>query len=224
MFQICPLLPASLAQKYIRIKRIKLNGGRAERDTRLQAGDVLQLYINDEFFDKPREDNAFLTVAAPKLNIVYEDDKAYFAGLVHDVCKEVPPDELRQQAIDSNLFMTKAELETKALWHAVAGAGFVRDKMNISDNDIINAVRFHTIARAGMSRLEEIVYIGDLISADRNYKDVKRLRKLAYQDIDKTMFEALVFAIESVLEKKGMIPDYTMNAYNQYVYINNKHN
>ena len=69
-----PLLPASLAQKYIRIKRIKLNGARAERDTRLQAGDLLQLYINDEFFDKPREDNAFLTVATPKLNIVYEDD------------------------------------------------------------------------------------------------------------------------------------------------------
>ena len=69
-----PLLPASLAQKYIRIKRIKRNGARAERDTRLNAGDVLQLYINDEFFDQPREDNAYLTVASPKLNIVYEDE------------------------------------------------------------------------------------------------------------------------------------------------------
>ena len=69
-----PLLPASLAQKYIRIKRIKRNGQRAERDTRLDAGAVLQLYINDEFFDKPREDNAYLTVATPKLNIVYEDE------------------------------------------------------------------------------------------------------------------------------------------------------
>jgi len=69
-----PLLPASLAQKYIRIKRIKRNNARAERDTRLQTGDVLQLYINDEFFDKPREDNAYLTVATPKLNIVYEDE------------------------------------------------------------------------------------------------------------------------------------------------------
>ncbi len=69
-----PLLPASLAQKYIRIKRIKCNGGRTQRDARLSAGDVLQLYINDEFFDKPREDNAYLTVAVPKLTIVYEDD------------------------------------------------------------------------------------------------------------------------------------------------------
>ncbi|MBR4109321.1 MAG: RluA family pseudouridine synthase [Oscillospiraceae bacterium] len=74
-----PLLPASLAQKYIRIKRIKLNGSRAERDTRLQAGDVLQLYINDEFFEAPREDNAYLTVATPKLNIVYEDDNILLA-------------------------------------------------------------------------------------------------------------------------------------------------
>ncbi len=70
-----PLLPASLAQKYIRLKRIKLDGARVQRDTRLQEGNVLQLYINDEFFDAPREDNAFLTVASPKLNIVYEDDQ-----------------------------------------------------------------------------------------------------------------------------------------------------
>ncbi len=70
-----PLLPASLAQKYIRLKRIKLGGARVQRDTRLQEGDVLQLYINDEFFDAPREDNAYLTVASPKLNIVYEDDQ-----------------------------------------------------------------------------------------------------------------------------------------------------
>lgn len=69
-----PLLPASLAQKYIRLKRIKLGGKRAARDTRLCEGDVLQLYINDEFFDTPSQDNAYLTVATPKLNLVYEDE------------------------------------------------------------------------------------------------------------------------------------------------------
>ena len=69
-----PLLPASLAQKYLRIKRIKRNGARVRQDERLQDGDVLQLYISDEFFDTPRAENAYLTVAAPKLNIVYEDE------------------------------------------------------------------------------------------------------------------------------------------------------
>ena len=65
-----PLLPESLLQKYIRLKRVKLNGKGAKRDTRLAAGDTVQLYINDEFFEQPREENAYLKVGAPKLNIV----------------------------------------------------------------------------------------------------------------------------------------------------------
>ena len=69
-----PLLPAPLAQKYIRLKRVKVNGKSSQRDVRLQVGDLLQLYINDEFFDQPREDNAFLAVFKPKLDIVYEDE------------------------------------------------------------------------------------------------------------------------------------------------------
>ncbi len=69
-----PLLPAPLAQKYIRLKRIKANGKAAKRDDRLREGDVLQLYINDEFFDRPTPENAFLSVFRPRLDIVYEDE------------------------------------------------------------------------------------------------------------------------------------------------------
>lgn len=69
-----PLLPDSLMQKYIRLKRIKRNGKRAERSDRLCEGDVLQLYVNDEFFDTPKQENAYLTVSVPKLNVVYEDE------------------------------------------------------------------------------------------------------------------------------------------------------
>ena len=74
MAKTLPLLPAPLAQKYIRIKRVKLNGARAQRDTRLKVGDVLQLYINDAFFDQPTPENAFLKLFKPKLDIVYEDE------------------------------------------------------------------------------------------------------------------------------------------------------
>ena len=69
-----PLLPAPLAQKYIRLKRVKVNGRGSQRDYRLQAGDLLQLYINDEFFDTPTQENAFLSVFKPRLSIVYEDE------------------------------------------------------------------------------------------------------------------------------------------------------
>ena len=69
-----PLLPPALAQKYIRLKRIKVNGRGSARDVRLAEGDVLQLYINDEFFDQPTEENRFLSIFKPQLDIVYEDE------------------------------------------------------------------------------------------------------------------------------------------------------
>ncbi|MDY3282849.1 RluA family pseudouridine synthase [Dysosmobacter sp.] len=69
-----PLLPPALLQKYIRLKRIKVNGKGSARDVRLAEGDVLQLYINDEFFDQPTEENRFLSIFRPQLDIVYEDE------------------------------------------------------------------------------------------------------------------------------------------------------
>ena len=74
-----PLLPDSLLQKYIRLKRIKLNGRGAKRDVRLTQGDVLQLYISDEFFQPPREENAYLKVGMPRLNVLYEDENILLA-------------------------------------------------------------------------------------------------------------------------------------------------
>ncbi|MBR2667416.1 MAG: RluA family pseudouridine synthase [Oscillospiraceae bacterium] len=69
-----PLLPGALLQKYIRLKRIKVNGKGAKRDTRLAVGDVVYLYINDEFFDAPSPENAFLGLYRTDLSIVYEDE------------------------------------------------------------------------------------------------------------------------------------------------------
>ena len=75
-----PLLPAPLAQKYIRLKRVKVNGKGSKRDARLNLGDVLQLYINDEFFDTPTPENAYLSIATPKLDILYEDENLLLAN------------------------------------------------------------------------------------------------------------------------------------------------
>ena len=69
-----PLLPGSLAQKYIRLKRIKVGGKSAKRDYKLSAGDVVQMYINDEFFEPPHEKNAYLRITSPSLDVVYEDE------------------------------------------------------------------------------------------------------------------------------------------------------
>ena len=69
-----PLLPSSLAQKYIRLKRIKVGGRGAKRDYKLTAGDVVSMYVNDEFFEPPNRENAYIKITDPALDIIYEDE------------------------------------------------------------------------------------------------------------------------------------------------------
>ena len=161
-----------------------------------------------------------LNVAAEcrKLAIKYgeDPDKAYFAGLLHDICKELPDDEQKALVLKSSFTVCREELETRSLWHAIAGAYFIKTEFGVEDIDILNAVRFHTVGRPGMSRLEEIVYLGDLISADRDYKDVDRMRKLSYSSLNAAMLEAFAFSIKSVVKKGGLVPVCTAEGYNFY--------
>ena len=74
--RVVPLLPGSLAQKYIRLKRIKVGGKGTKREYKLAVGDVVQMYVNDEFFEPPGEKNSDINVSKmnnPALDIVYED-------------------------------------------------------------------------------------------------------------------------------------------------------
>ena len=145
-----------------------------------------------------------------------DPDKAYFAGLLHDICKEIPDEQQKKLVIESGFSVCREELDTKSLWHAIAGAYFIKTHFSVEDIDILNSVRFHTVGRAGMTRLEEIVYLGDLISADRDYKDVDKMRKIAYTSLNSAMLEAFEYSIKSVVKKGGLIPICTAEGYNFY--------
>lgn len=143
-------------------------------------------------------------------------DKAYFAGLLHDICKELPENEQRALVLESGYTVCREEMETRSLLHGIAGAYYVKKEFGVEDIDILNSIRFHTVGRGGMSRLEEIVYIGDLVSAERDYKDVDKMRRLAYTDINAAMLEAFAFSMKSVIKKGGVIPICTVEGYNFY--------
>ena len=69
-----PLIPESLLQKTLRKKDIKINGRPAKGEARLAEGDTVRVYLPDEFFEAPREENAWRKITAPRLDIVYEDE------------------------------------------------------------------------------------------------------------------------------------------------------
>lgn len=180
--------------------------------------DEKKKYLKDNLSSKRYQHSLNVAAECKKLAEKYGEDpeKAYFAGLLHDVCKELAPEEQQRLIAESGFTVCREELETRSLWHAVAGAYFVKNVFGVEDLDIINSIRFHTVGRAGMSRLEEIVYLGDLVSADRTYKDVDKMRKLVYSDLDAAMLEGFVFSIKSVVKKGGLVPPCTVEGYNFY--------
>ncbi|MBQ7990079.1 MAG: bis(5'-nucleosyl)-tetraphosphatase (symmetrical) YqeK [Oscillospiraceae bacterium] len=153
-----------------------------------------------------------------------DKDKAYLAGLIHDICKEIPHSEQLIMAKNCGRNFTSEEEMVPALYHGPAASYYAKEVLGIDDEDILNAVRYHTIARGGMSRLEEVVYLADLTSADRDYKDVDEMRELALSDIDRAMYEALRFQISDVLKKGSVIPSHSQSAYNRYAALYLKKN
>lgn len=180
--------------------------------------DEKKKYLKEILSSKRYQHSLNVAAECKKLAEKYGEDteKAYFAGLLHDVCKELAPEEQQRLITESGFAVCREEFETRSLWHAVAGAYFVKNVFGVEDIDIINSIRFHTVGRAGMSRLEEIVYLGDLVSADRTYKDVDKMRKLVYSDLDAAMLEGFVFSIKSVVKKGGLVPPCTVEGYNFY--------
>jgi nicotinate-nucleotide adenylyltransferase len=144
-------------------------------------------------------------------------DKAYTAGLIHDCCKEIPTEEQLAMVKKSRRNVSEAEKCVPALYHAVAGAYYAETVFGFTDDDFLNAIRYHTTGRADMSEIEKIIYLADLVSADRNYKDVDKMRKLAYRDLDTAMLEGLRFSIIEVAEKGSLLPPQTIEGYNQYI-------
>ncbi|MDE6005058.1 MAG: bis(5'-nucleosyl)-tetraphosphatase (symmetrical) YqeK [Oscillospiraceae bacterium] len=149
--------------------------------------------------------------------------KAYFAGLVHDICKEMPFEKQYEFVIAGDFKPDFAELHSKKLWHGIAGAYFLKTEFHIEDEDILNAVRFHTVGRANMSILEEIIYIADMISEERDYKGVDKMRRLAQKNLHSAMLEALQDTVSSVMKKNGFVPVYTIEAYNFYMHMALEH-
>lgn len=180
---------------------------------------IYKKYLREHLSKKRYTHSLNVAAAAVALAKKYDgdSDKAYTAGLLHDIAKELPAEEQLEQVMASPLDVSETETKAPPLYHAIAGAELVQSLFNIRDEEIIWAIRWHTVASGNMSRLAEIVYLADLISADREYKDVGRMRKIADKSIERAMCEALRFSVSDSVDKGNSIPVSTLEAYNRYI-------
>lgn len=143
-----------------------------------------------------------------------DKEKAYLAGLLHDITKNLSDSEQLQFFGCSAIMLSSVERVSPKVWHAISGAAYIENELDITDSDIINAVRYHTTGRADMSLLEKIVYIADFTSRDRKYPDVDVLRDIVSKNLDDGIIYALRHTIVTLGGKNMPIHPDTLDAYN----------
>ena len=144
-----------------------------------------------------------------------DPQQAGLAGLIHDIEKNTPIKILLQTLEKSDILLSSVDLASPPIWHAPCGFLYARDALGIRDEDVLNAIRYHTTGRAGMSKLEKVVYLADLTAADRDFSDVKKVRKLSEQDLDEAIFYSLQYLLGDLVEKGMPLQPDSLACYNE---------
>ena len=144
-----------------------------------------------------------------------DEDKAFTAGLIHDIMKDTDYEAQRELIEKYSHKMTLTELANPKIWHAMSGEVFLRHELNVKDEDILSAVRYHTTARENMSLLEKVLYIADYTSAERNYPDVDVIREKAERSLEEAMLYGLQFTIKENVEAGAVVHPDSILAYNE---------
>lgn len=144
-------------------------------------------------------------------------EKAETAGLLHDCAKCMDVRKMQKVCEKAGLTLSSFEADSGSLLHSKAGSVLAAEKYGITDPDLINAIRYHTTGRPGMSLLEKIIFVADYIEPGRfTAKNLPLIRRLAFSDIDealmKILYDTLVY-----LNSTGLVVDpMTQKTYDYY--------
>lgn len=142
------------------------------------------------------------------------ETKAELAALFHDIAKALDKTELlqllKEAQQDPRIFSFHHEL-----WHAPVGALIAHKEFGIEDEDLLNAIRSHTTGRAGMSQLEKLIYVSDMIEPGRVFPGVEQLREAASTSLDLAMSECIIHSIKHLVSKRVAIYPDSIDCYNE---------
>ena len=158
------------------------------------------------------------TAAAMAMKYGLSVYNAQIAGLLHDCAKCLSDEKLIKICTKNNLPVSDVEKRNPYLLHGKAGAFLAKSEYGIDDQDVLNAIEWHTTGRPGMSDLEKIVFIADYIEPGRkNAPNLEEVRKMAFEDLDRTMIRILQDTLNYLkASDKGEIDPKTMETYEYY--------
>ena len=149
-----------------------------------------------------------------------DEEKAAVAGILHDITKEMPKEEQLQIMLDSGIILDDIQKNAPKLWHGISGSVYIKNHLDIDDEDILNAICYHTTGRAGMSLLEKIIFVADFTSEERTYKGVATMRKKSRKSLEDAMLYGFKFTFSDLSSRELAIHPDELACYNEIV-LNN---
>jgi len=174
-----------------------------------------ELLIQSQLTAKRFEHSLRVAATAKELASLYHEDekKVELAAILHDYAKDFPTDKLKQLLVKGG-FPEELLLYNQELWHGPVGSYIIKSEHGITDMDILNGVRFHTTGRAGMSKLELIIYVADYIEPGRQFPGVNEVRKIAQSNLSKAAWLVSSNTIQFLLQKNALVYPDTIHVYN----------
>ena len=140
--------------------------------------------------------------------------KVNLAALLHDCAKWMKNSEQYEAVANHKIQLDEVERHNPSLLHALIGVEFAVSHFDVDNPEILNAIRIHTTGSGKMTLIDKILYVADFAEPKRNHAEAHAVRELAYQDLNKAVFEVSRYKIEHLLTKGVLIHPYTIDAYN----------
>lgn len=146
------------------------------------------------------------------------EKSARIAGLLHDCAKGLTTSEKLEKSKKHGLYISEYEYKNPDMLHGKLGAYYAREKYDVKDKDILDAITYHTTGRPNMSLLEKIIFVADYIEPNRKMvKDMEMIRREAFTDLDRCVIHILKNTL-SYLEESGTdIDNTTRETYDYYI-------
>ncbi len=154
------------------------------------------------------------TAAALAMRYDIDIEKALIAGLLHDCAKEYKTSELVEKCNKDGIVLSSSELNSPQIVHAIYGVYMAKNKYDITDEDILSSIRWHTTGKADMSLLEKIVFTADYIEPGRcEAKNLDIVRHLAFEDLTKAVYIISRDTIAYLKEKGLSVDEHTLECF-----------
>jgi predicted HD superfamily hydrolase involved in NAD metabolism len=142
-----------------------------------------------------------------------DEKKAELAAIFHDYAKFRPKDEMKEIIISNGMPVELLDYNSE-LWHAPVGAYLAEKEAGITDCEVLDAIRYHTSGRTGMTLLEKVIYLADYIEPGRHFPGVEEVRELAESSLDKALIKSVQNTIMFLVKKGQPVFPATFHTYN----------